>query len=73
MTENFLVGTGGLSDDASLIACGVVDSTGVLEVVTFLESTFDVTIDDDDLLPENLDSIAARMVALVERKQREAR
>lgn len=57
----------GVADDASLVGCGVVDSTGVLEVVAFLEQTFGVAIDDDEIVPENLDSIA-RIAALIERK-----
>ncbi len=68
MTTNFYVASPTLSDEASLLDQGIVDSTGVLEVVTFLETTFGVRIDDAELLPENLDSIA-RIVAFVERKR----
>lgn len=46
-----------LRDDASLLDQGVIDSTGVLEVVGFIEETFGVTVEDDELLPENLDSV----------------
>lgn len=67
--DTFYVGNLALSDEMSLLQHGVVDSTGVLEVVAFLEQAFGVTIDDAELLPENFDSIA-RMAALVERKQR---
>ena len=56
-----------ITDDTSLVGCGVVDSTGVLEVVAFLEQTFGVAIDDDEIVAENLDSIA-RIAALIERK-----
>lgn len=69
VTDTFYVGNLELSDEMSLLQYGVVDSTGVLEVVAFLEQAFGVTIDDAELLPENFDSIA-RMAALVERKQR---
>ena len=57
-----------LADDTSLIDQGIVDSTGVLEVIGFVESAFGVTVTDDEMLPENLDSIA-QIVAFVERKK----
>ncbi|HUQ24264.1 MAG TPA: acyl carrier protein [Burkholderiales bacterium] len=57
-----------LADSASLIDTGVMDDTGVLEMVAFLESTFGVEIDDSEILPENLDSIA-RVAAFVCRKK----
>ena len=60
-----------LADDASLIDLGVVDSTGVLEVITFLENTFSVIVEEAETIPENLDSIA-RITAFVERKCRVA-
>lgn len=47
-----------LKDDASLLDEGIVDSTGVLEVISFIEETFDITIEDEEMVPENLDSIA---------------
>lgn len=57
-----------LSNDASLLDEGIVDSTGVLEVIGFIEETFDVTIEDEEMLPENLDSIAF-IIAFVAKKQ----
>lgn len=57
-----------LSDDASLLDQGIVDSTGVLEVTAFLESTFGIKVDDAEIVPENLDSIG-NIVAFVERKR----
>jgi acyl carrier protein len=48
-----------LKDSDSLRDAGLIDSTGILELVTFLETTFDIQIDDADVIPENLDSIAA--------------
>lgn len=59
---------GALADSASLIETGVIDSTGALELVAFLESTFGVRIGDEEMLPENLDSIA-RVAAFVCRKR----
>lgn len=56
--ENFLFGEAdGLSDGASMLEEGIIDSTGVLELVTFLEERFSIHVEDDELIPENLDSI----------------
>ena len=57
-----------LEDRASLLDQGIIDSTGVLEVIMFIESTFGVTVEDSEMLPENLDSIE-RIAAFVARKQ----
>jgi acyl carrier protein len=67
--ENFYVGNpDALPDNASLLEHGIVDSTGILEVVAFLEQTFGIHVDDADMVPENLDTIAG-IVAFVERKR----
>jgi acyl carrier protein len=56
--DNFLFGNGdGLKDDTSFIEEGIIDSTGVLELVTYIEEEFDIKIEDEDLIPENFDSI----------------
>ncbi len=69
VTSNFFVqDVAGLTDSASLLDLGVVDSTGVLEIMGFLESTFGVTVEDDEIVPENLDSIE-RIARFVERKR----
>lgn len=69
VTGNFFVqDAAGLTDSASLLDLGVVDSTGVLEIMGFLESTFGVTVEDDEIVPDNLDSIE-RIAAFVERKR----
>jgi acyl carrier protein len=47
-----------LTDDLPLIESGIVDSLGVLEVVSFLEQNFGIKVDDEDLIPENFGSIA---------------
>jgi acyl carrier protein len=57
-TNFYLPDPAALSDDASLIDIGVIDSTGVLEVISFLESTFDITVEEAEMVPENLDSIS---------------
>jgi acyl carrier protein len=65
--QNFLV-AGPLSDDESLLDHGVIDSTGVLEVVGFLESEYQILVADEEIVPGNFDSVAA-LAAYVERKQ----
>jgi len=56
--ENFLFGdNNGLKDDTSFLEEGIIDSTGVLELVTFLEEEFEIEVNDEELIPENLDSI----------------
>ena len=54
--------------DASFLKHGIIDSTGVLELVAFLEETFAIKVEDTDLVPENLDSIA-QVIAFVQRKK----
>lgn len=67
--ENFYVGDDcSLADDASLLEEGIVDSTGVLEVVAFVESSFGIEVGDDEIVPENLDTIAG-IAGFVARKQ----
>jgi acyl carrier protein len=68
VVENFLLGDeAGFDSSESLLAAGVIDSTGVLELVTFLEESFNIRIDDEDMVPENLDRIPD-IVRFVERK-----
>jgi acyl carrier protein len=69
IVERFLFGQGGdtLSEDTSFLETGIVDSTGVLEVVMFLEQRFGIKIKDDELVPDNLDSIA-KVASFVVRK-----
>jgi acyl carrier protein len=69
IAENFLFREEieSLPEDASFLEAGIIDSTGVLELVCFLESSFDIEIADDEMLPENLDSIRA-VTAYVQRK-----
>ena len=67
--ENFLFRTdlAGLSDTESLLESGVMDSTGVLELVAFLEGAFPIEMSDAEIVPENLDSIAS-IARFVKRK-----
>lgn len=56
--ENFLFGSDdGLEDETSFLDSRIIDSTGILELVTFLEEEFSINVEDEELIPENLDSI----------------
>ena len=71
ITDNFLFGRPvELSDDDSLQDAGIIDSTGVLELVTHIEETYGIQVLDSELLPENLDSIN-RLAGFLHRKQAE--
>jgi acyl carrier protein len=66
--DNFLFGQSvPLADDESFLDSGVIDSTGVLELVGFLEQQFAIAIADDELVPANLDSLD-RVTNFVARK-----
>lgn len=67
--ENFLFGGDDeLRDNDSFLDMGIVDSTGVLELVSFLETEWGVPIEDSELVPENLDSVD-NILQFLERKQ----
>lgn len=57
-----------LSDATSLLDSGLIDSMGVLELVMFLESEFGISLNDDEVVAENLDTIE-RIAAFVARKR----
>ncbi len=58
IVENFLFGDGEqLTNETSFLDSGIIDSTGILELITFLEETYNLKIEDDELIPENLDSL----------------
>jgi acyl carrier protein len=58
IVDNFLFGDDdGLDDQVSFLESGIVDSMGILEIVNFIKEGFQVVVADDELLPENLDSI----------------
>jgi acyl carrier protein len=69
--DNFLFGQGGseLKNDDSFMERGIVDSTGVLELVAFLEEQFQVKVEDEDLIPANLDSINNLLLYLEKKQQ----
>lgn len=72
VVANFLYGQDGqsLTADQSFLESGIIDSTGVLELVAFLEQQFGITVADRELLPENLDSLQ-NAAAFVSRKRAE--
>ena len=57
--ENYLFGydENELSNDTSFLNFGVLDSTGILELIVFIESEFNIEVSDAEILPENLDSV----------------
>lgn len=58
ITSNFYVSDPtSLADETSLLDQGIIDSTGVLEVILFIEETFGIKVEDNEMLPDNLDSI----------------
>lgn len=67
--KNYLFSTdaAALRDDVSLMQTGVIDSTGVLELIMFLQEQFGIQVADEEMLPENLDSVHA-IAAFVARK-----
>jgi acyl carrier protein len=69
IAESFMYreGISTLKDDDSLLDRGLIDSTGVLELVFFIEKTFSIKINDEEVMPENLDSVK-RISELVRRK-----
>lgn len=70
LVEYFLYGQNDetLGDDVSLLEKGIIDSTGVLELVSFVEEKYGVVVGDDDIIPENFDSINS-LVGYVESKR----
>lgn len=67
--ESFLFGGDDeLGDADSFLDMGIIDSTGVLELVSFLESEWELSIDDSELVPENLDSVD-NVVSFLDRKR----
>lgn len=58
---------GALDDRTSFLESGLIDSTGMMEVIFFLEETFGIAVEDDEMVPENLDSVR-NLVGYVGRK-----
>jgi len=67
--DNFLLGdkNRAIKEDESFLQSGIIDSTGVLELVNFIEETYNIKVEDEELIPENLDSIN-NLIAYIKRK-----
>ena len=57
-----------LSNDDSFLDKGILDSTGILEIINLIEDDFNVNVEDNEMIPDNLDSVN-KIVSYVERKQ----
>ena len=59
ITSNFLFddGSDGIGDNDSLLETAIIDSTGVLELIAFIEETFGIRVEDEEIVPENLDAV----------------
>jgi len=70
IVDTFLFGEGDdtLADDDSLMEKGIVDSTGVLQIVAFLDEQLGVQVEDAELVADNFDSIS-KLTSFLERKQ----
>ena len=68
VVENFLFGRAdGLAVDDSLVSKGVIDSTGILELISFIQERFGIRMEDQEVVPDNLDSIR-NLVGFVARR-----
>ena len=69
VVDNYLFGEEGkLNDEDSFMETGIIDSTGILELVRFLESTYGIKVTDEELIPDNLDSVK-KIVSFIHTKQ----
>ena len=57
-----------LKNSDSFLEKGIIDSTGILEVIYFIEDEFDIKVDDEEMVPENLDSVN-NIISFIEQKQ----
>jgi len=59
IAENFLMGANAteLGEDDSFMGQNVIDSAGVLELIAYLEQTYGIEVDEDEMIPDNLDSL----------------
>ena len=69
IVDNFLFGEDrSFEEEESFLETGLVDSTGILELIRFIEETFSFTVEDEEMVPENLDSLS-NVARYVERKR----
>jgi len=73
LADNFMMGqdSTALSRDDSFLDAGIIDSTGVLELIVFLEDAFGIQVEDEEMVPTNLDSIA-NLIPFIRSKQTSA-
>ena len=71
LLKSFLLDEKDLSMDMSLIDSGIIDSTGIMEIVAFMEDTFGIEVDDRDLTPANFDSVS-RLASYVAQRYRDS-
>jgi len=57
-----------LANEDSFLNKGIIDSTGIMEVIFFIEQEFGIQVDDEEMVPENLDSVK-NIVSFIERKR----
>jgi len=69
IVSSFLFGdASSLQDNTSFLASGIVDSTGVMELIMYLEQEFNIKVEPEDMIPSNLDSVN-KVANFLERKQ----
>lgn len=68
LSSFYVADASSLDIDTSLLDQGIIDSTGVLEVIGFIEETFGIMVEDTELLPENLDSIEGIAQYIIRKK-----
>ena len=69
ITENFLLSAGldTFEEDDSFMEKGIIDSTGVLELLEFIEERFNIRVEDEEVIPDNLDSLN-KLTSFIKRK-----
>lgn len=73
ITDNYLVSSGidGIEDNDSFMQMGLIDSTGILELLEFVEDAFEIRVEDEEVIPDNLDSLE-RLTFFVASKMKHA-
>jgi acyl carrier protein len=70
IVDTFLFGEdSGLEDDSSFLEEGIVDSTGIMQLVSYLQEQYLITVEDEELIPDNLDSIRKVMTFIEGKKE----
>ena len=69
-SNGYINGVDSVSEADSLLATGVIDSVGILELIAFVEKTFSIRVEDEEIIPDNLDSVS-RIAAYIRRKNGE--